>query len=211
MFRIFCIIVGYFIGCIQSAYIVGKFYKVDIRNYGSGNLGTTNALRVLGKRAGLITFVCDIAKSIVAFFLTQFLFGHLEGSVGIPYLAGLYGAFGAVLGHIFPFYLKFKGGKGIASTIGLILSYALCTDPKIIILIAVIALSCLCTRYVSLASLAIVITYPISLFICGIRNEVFILAIVICIITVVRHRSNIQRLINHNENKLSFKKTNKGS
>lgn len=104
MFRVICILLGYGIGCLQSAYLVGRISNVDLRQYGSGNLGTTNALRVLGKKAGAITFVCDILKSVVGFLLCKMLFKEIE-------LAGLYGCVGVILGHDFPFYLNFKGGK----------------------------------------------------------------------------------------------------
>ena len=113
MFRFICMILGYGIGCLQSAYLVGRFAgHMDLRQYGSGNLGTTNALRVLGKKAGAITFVCDILKSVLGFLLCKMIFQQIP-------LAGLYGCVGVILGHDFPFYLNFKGGKGIAATAGL--------------------------------------------------------------------------------------------
>ena len=105
MFRLICLCIGYCIGCIETAYVVGRIWQVDLRQHGSGNLGTTNALRVLGKKAGALVFIGDIMKSVIAFVICRAIFGSN--------LAGVYGSVGAVLGHNYPFYLKFKGGKGI--------------------------------------------------------------------------------------------------
>ena len=90
----------------RNSYVVGRIWQVDLRQHGSGNLGTTNALRVLGKKAGALVFIGDIMKSVIAFVICRAIFGSN--------LAGVYGSVGAVLGHNYPFYLKFKGGKGIA-------------------------------------------------------------------------------------------------
>ena len=115
MFRLICIAIGYFIGCIQTAFIMGKLCKTDLSKKGSGNLGTTNALRVLGFKAGAVTFIGDILKGVVSFIIARWLFPDM----GV--LAGIYACAGTILGHDFPFYLHFKGGKGIAATIGLVL------------------------------------------------------------------------------------------
>lgn len=111
MFRLICLCIGYCIGCIETAYVVGRIWQVDLRQHGSGNLGTTNALRVLGKKAGALVFIGDIMKSVIAFVICRAIFGSN--------LAGVYGSVGAVLGHNYPFYLNFKGGKGIAVMIGM--------------------------------------------------------------------------------------------
>ena len=103
MFRIACLVIGYFIGCIQTAYFVGKAYHVDISKVGSGNLGTTNTVRALGAKVGLFTFWCDVAKSLVAFLICKAIFK------ADPIVAGFYGSAGAILGHDFPFFHKFKG------------------------------------------------------------------------------------------------------
>ena len=108
MFRLICIAIGYCIGCIQTAFIMGKLCKTDLSKKGSGNLGTTNALRVLGFKAGAVTFIGDILKGVVSFIIARWLFPDM----GI--LAGIYACAGTILGHDFPFYLHFKGGKGIA-------------------------------------------------------------------------------------------------
>ena len=120
MERVICLLIGYVFGLFQTAYFYGKAKGIDIRKYGSGNAGTTNALRVLGTKAGLIVLAGDCLKCIIAVCITRALFstGHPENI----YLLCLYTGAGAVIGHNFPFYMGFKGGKGIAATAGLILS-----------------------------------------------------------------------------------------
>ena len=117
MVRLVCLLIGYIFGCFQTSYIYGKLHGIDIRQYGSGNAGTTNSLRVLGKKAGAIVLVCDILKTGLAMTMVRLLFREHYGD--ILYLLAIYAAAGAILGHNFPFYLGFKGGKGIACTAGL--------------------------------------------------------------------------------------------
>ena len=115
-----CMIVGYLFGCIQTGYIVGRVNKIDIRDYGSGNSGTTNTLRTLGKTAAIITFLGDAVKGLVAVNLARYVIMpafHVEGEAYLWLLTG----FAVVLGHNFPFYLGFKGGKGIAVSFGSLL------------------------------------------------------------------------------------------
>lgn len=110
MIRIVCLLIGYVCGLFQTSFIYGKMHGIDIRNYGSGNAGTTNALRVLGTKAGLIVFAGDVLKCILAVLLARLLFA--AGHPDMKYLYMLYAGAGAILGHNFPFYLHFKGGKG---------------------------------------------------------------------------------------------------
>ena len=199
MFRFICMILGYGIGCLQSAYLVGRISNVDLRQYGSGNLGTTNALRVLGKKAGAITFVCDILKSVVGFLLCKMLFKEIE-------LAGLYGCVGVILGHDFPFYLNFKGGKGIACMIGLVLCLSMTTWylPTFAFGIGIICIAA--TRYVSLGSMSFAVMIPIVLFKVGFPLEGTLIAISLAALALYQHRANIARLLAGNENKLGAKK-----
>ncbi len=199
MFRVICILLGYGIGCLQSAYLVGRISNVDLRQYGSGNLGTTNALRVLGKKAGAITFVCDILKSVVGFLLCKMLFKEIE-------LAGLYGCVGVILGHDFPFYLNFKGGKGIACMIGLVLCLSMTTWylPTFAFGIGIICIAT--TRYVSLGSMSFAVMIPIVLFKVGFPLEGTLIAISLAALALYQHRANIARLLAGNENKLGAKK-----
>ena len=130
--RVIAVAVGYCFGLFQTGYIYGEKHGVDIRTQGSGNAGTTNTLRVLGWKAGLITFLGDLFKAIFAVLLIRFIFiGKYPDAIKI---LELYAGFGAVLGHNFPFYLKFKGGKGIACTSGMILAVCPLAAPICLIL-----------------------------------------------------------------------------
>ncbi len=199
--KIICIVIGYFIGCIQSAFIVGKFMHVDLRQHGSGNLGSTNALRVLGKKAGLITFVSDIMKSVISYVVCRLIFGDEIGLI-----ASIYGCVGAVLGHNFPFYLNFKGGKGIAVMIGMMLCLST-LDYRVTIISFVIGIIGLFTKYVSVGSMAFSVAIPISLYILNFEKEYIIVCGILAVLAVYKHKENIKRLINGNENKLGAKKT----
>ncbi len=201
MFRIICVLIGYAIGCFQSAYFVGEFVmNKDIRNYGSGNLGSTNALRVLGKRAGAATFVCDVGKGVLAFALCYHFFNN-------SLLAGTYASFGVILGHDFPFYLKFKGGKGIASSIGMDLCLMLFFNP----LVTVVSFICgivglLLKGYVSMGSICLIVSMPIMCLILSAPKEVTFLVFVMAVVAVIKHKANISRIINGNESTLFSKK-----
>ena len=116
MERLICIVIGYLFGLVQTGYIYGKIKHIDIRKHGSGNAGATNALRTLGWKAGTITFLGDCLKCVLAVIFVRVIFSQ---SAYVELLA-MYSGLGAVLGHNFPFYLNFKGGKGMASTAGLI-------------------------------------------------------------------------------------------
>ena len=122
--RVICLIIGYFVGAIiQTGFWIGKFNHIDIRNYGSGNAGTTNTMRTLGKKAGFLTYFMDAFKSCLVAIIIHFVYGSNSGVSEM--LLILYGGFGVVLGHNFPFYLGFKGGKGIAATSGMVISLIL--------------------------------------------------------------------------------------
>lgn len=203
MFRIFSILIGYLIGCLQTAYFVGKVMQVDIRKRGSGNLGSTNVLRVLGKRAGAVTFFCDLLKSVAAFIVCIFLFRDN------PMVVGLYAGAGVVLGHDFPFYLGFKGGKGIAAMIGLFLCIAT-IDPKVTGFTFLFGIVGLLTRYVSVGSLLFSVSIPVSLYIFHYSPEVVFIGLFLAVLACIRHKENIKRLIHGNENRLGAKKPTNG-
>ena len=200
LIRAICLVGGYGVGLIQTAYIYGRIKGVDIRKYGSGNAGTTNALRVLGKKAGLIVFLGDFLKGIIACSLTHIILGQL--GIGNAYMFVLYTGLGVVLGHNFPFYMQFKGGKGIAASGG-------------VILLAAFVISVVITRYVSVGSLTIMIGFFILYTVFAIHGdynftsnakmiEGIIMAGIIAGMAVIRHWQNIKRLIAGTENKLSF-------
>ena len=206
MERIICLLIGYVFGLFQTAYIYGRLHGIDIRNYGSGNAGTTNTLRVFGTKAGLLVLVGDIMKCILAVVLVGRLFGtsHPE----MVYLLKLYAAMGAIVGHNFPFYLKFKGGKGIAATAGLILSFHPYLIPVGVILFFGVFFT---THYVSLGSLLVYAGFMIELVILGqkgtfgmaqpLLNEMYLLAGFLTVMAFYKHRENIKRLLSGTERK----------
>ena len=222
MLRVFCLVFGYVFGLFQTGYLYGRMNHIDIRNYGSGNSGTTNALRVLGKKAGLIVFIGDFFKMVLACLLVRIF---LKGDPNTD-LYVLYTGLGVVMGHNFPFYLGFKGGKGIAAMAGLLAA----SDMRIaLICLAVFIVTVVVTRYVSLGSLfvaALFFILTVYFTISGsygtaggvdmsgmtsmntgqIRIECCVAAGVISCMAFWRHRANIGRLIHGTENKLGAKK-----
>lgn len=214
MERIICLVMGYVFGLFQTAYLYGKMNGIDIRNYGSGNAGTTNTLRVLGTKAGLIVLFGDIMKCILAVVVTGLLFekSHPE----MIYLLKMYAAAGAILGHNFPFYLKFKGGKGIAATAGLILSFHPYLIPVGVILFFGAFLT---THYVSLGSLLVYAGFLIEIIVMGqqgvfgmsqaLLNEMYVIAAFLTIMAYYKHRENIKRLLSGTERKTYLTHKNK--
>lgn len=212
MERLICVAIGYLFGLIQSGYIYGRLNHVDIRKHGSGNAGTTNALRTLGWKAGVITFIGDCLKCVAAVLIVRLIFAdssHVE-------LLAIYAGLGAVLGHNFPFYLNFKGGKGIASTAGLILA----VNPIMFLIIAVVFVGIvLTTQYVSLGSLVIMVLFVAEVIVYGQAggfglttgelHEFYIVAVVLAVLAFWRHRANIRRLVNGTENKTDVRKIGK--
>ncbi len=209
--RVIAVIVGYFFGIFQTGYIYGKHKGIDIRTEGSGNAGTTNTLRVLGWKAGLITFAGDLFKAMLAVAVVHFAFrGMFPQQIRI---LDLYAGFGAVLGHNFPFYLKFKGGKGIACTSGMILAVCPIAAPICLVLfIGAVAI----TRYVSLGSILVVVSYLIQVIIFGQLGylpvedtylpEFYIVSACFTAMALWRHRANIGRLLAGTENKFGMSK-----
>ena len=201
MFRLICLIIGYCIGCIETAHVVGKIWKVDLRQHGSGNLGTTNTLRVLGKKAGAMVFIGDILKSVIAYLICRAVFKD-NGTI-----AGLFGSAGAILGHNYPFYLNFKGGKGIAVMIGMTAALAFTTDIRLAFPTAIIGFGlAFATRYVSVGSLAFAITLPTSCYLLGFEKEVVLITLCASALAFWRHRKNIKNLLNGTENRFGSKK-----
>ena len=128
MERLICLIIGYICGNVQTAYLMGQQKGIDIREHGSGNAGTTNTLRVLGRKAGVVVFVTDVLKCAVAIGISRALF--LDDCADIIYILTLYAALGAILGHNYPALLGFRGGKGMACTAGLMLFY----HPRLLVI-----------------------------------------------------------------------------
>ncbi len=206
MERLFSFIIGYFIGCIQSAFIVGKLVgKIDIREHGSGNAGMTNVTRVLGAKAGIFVFVFDILKGLIAFNLCNFIFGGSLFLSGGSVLYGVYAGFGAIIGHDFPFYLKFRGGKGVATTLG----FLLFVNPTIAIITYVIGfIVAFTSKYISLASLVMTFVFFVLMIVVKMPVEEIIIMAIVMLLCYYQHRENIKRLIKGEERKFSFKKNN---
>ncbi|MFD0958799.1 glycerol-3-phosphate 1-O-acyltransferase PlsY [Paenibacillus chungangensis] len=194
--EILAVVLSYLIGSISFSIVIAKLVKgIDIRQHGSGNAGATNTLRVLGRGPGLMVFVLDIGKGIGAV-----LIGHVASDNGwVPVLCGL----AAIIGHNWPIYFRFKGGKGIATTVGVIATLAfwpaLCAGIVAIISIAI-------TRYVSLGSLLFALLTPIFIVVFQYSLPLFAGALIITLFAFLRHRSNIGKLLQGTENKLGVKK-----
>lgn len=206
MERFFCLLIGYLFGLFQTAYIYGKLHGIDIRNYGSGNAGTTNTLRVFGTKAGLLVLLGDIMKCILAVVLTEIIFG--KSHADMIYLLKMYTAAGAIIGHNFPFYLHFKGGKGIAATAGLILSFHPYLIPMGVLLFFG---AFFITHYVSLGSLLVYAGFMIELVVLGQMGifgmsqafliEMYVIAGFLTVMAYWKHKENIKRLLQGTERK----------
>lgn len=215
MERIVCLLIGHIFGLFQTAYFYGKAHGIDIRQYGSGNSGTTNALRVLGTKAGLIVLAGDCIKCILAVLVTRLLFGASHPDT--IYLLCLYTGAGAILGHNYPFYMGFRGGKGIAATAGLILSF----HPYFIVMGVVVFFGIFfSTHLVSLGSLLVYLFFVIEMVVCGQNgvfgnmsqahlNEMYVIALLLAAMAYWKHRENILRLLHGNERRTYLFKKNK--
>jgi len=197
------ILLAYMLGSVPSAVWIGKaFYGIDVRDYGSGNAGATNTFRVLGKKAGLPVLILDILKGFLAVKLVwltgkylpetkQFI--NLELSLGIA----------SLLGHIFPVFAGFRGGKGVATLLGILCAVHIVAA---LICIGVFVLTLLLTQYVSLSSMMAALTFPISIMF--IYQETVpglnIFAMFVCILVFITHQKNIERLLRGDESKVGF-------
>ena len=196
---IICIVLGYAFGCISTGYLIGKANHVDIRRSGSGNAGTTNALRTLGWKAGALTLIGDILKAVIPILAVRYLlFPDMEYERS--QLLVLYTGLGVVLGHNYPVWLHFKGGKGIAATGGAMLAF----DIHIFPIAAVLFLGAVgITRYVSLGSLLLAVLFPCWV---GFTNpgdfHMLAVSLLYTVSAFYMHRTNIRRLLNGTENKL---------
>ncbi len=217
LYRVLCLIIGYGFGIFQTAYIYGKLNGIDIREFGSGNSGTTNAMRVLGKKAGIITYAGDMLKALLCSIVIRCVFGlGLNVDPGEVLVLVLYGGLGVVLGHNYPFYMGFKGGKGIAASTGVGISLF---DWKIIVLgILTFAGVTSITKYVSVGSICLLAGFAIETIIFSelgmfpaisgseYRFEAYIMVSIFAILAIYKHKANIKRLMNGTENKIGQKK-----
>ncbi len=221
LYRVIALVIGYVFGLFNTGYIYGKMKGIDIREHGSGNAGTTNAMRVLGKKAGIMTYAGDMLKCLISGCLMRYVFCGviLDTSDDFAFLILMYTSMGVILGHNFPFYMGFKGGKGIAASSGIIIATL---DLKIwfislFIFVAVVAI----TKYVSLGSMLLLTGFFIQIVVFGQLDmlfgldgfpyseyniECYVLVFLLAVLSVFRHKANIVRLMNGTENKVGQKK-----
>jgi glycerol-3-phosphate acyltransferase PlsY len=194
---IIAIVISYLLGSISFSILFARWLrKIDIREHGSGNAGATNTLRVLGKGPAIAVFLLDIAKGSAAVLIGLWIG---DGNDWVPVACGL----AAIGGHNWPIYFRFKGGKGIASTVGALIVWAfLPTLIAGIVAILIIAF----TRYVSLGSMIFAALLPILFYLFGLEPPYIWGALIVAVLAIVRHRKNIVKLMNGTENKLGSKK-----
>lgn len=212
MERIICIVAGYAFGLIQTGFIYSKIKNKDIRNYGSGNSGTTNVLRTFGAAGGAVTFIGDFFKAVIPALIVGFIFR--EQGIEAVKMYQMYTTLGVVLGHDFPFFMGFKGGKGIASSAGGLIV----VDPVgTVATLVCFALIVVTTKYVSLGSVSAAVIMAIAHILSGeflgtyggpgqCRIENYAVMVVLAALAIFKHKDNIKRLIQGNENKFSMGK-----
>lgn len=210
MERVVCIVIGYLFGMIQTSYIIGKTKGIDIRDYGSGNAGTTNTMRVLGRKAGFITVIVDILKCIAAVLVVLAIYKNSDHAA----LLKIYTSAGVILGHDFPSYMNFHGGKGIAATAGMMIAFW--DIPLLVIGIACFFIPAYLTHHISVGSLCISASFLIGVIIrgqmgvygmtAGQLTEMYIVVAALTALAWFQHRSNIRRLMNGTESRVWVRK-----
>ncbi len=202
---VLCALIGYLLGSLNFALILsGRLYKDDIRKHGSKNAGTTNMMRTYGSKAAGLTILGDMLKAIIAVILGNLLMG--------VYFGGYAAALGCVLGHVFPLFYGFKGGKGVATAAAAIL---ILNPLAFLVVIAVFVLCVVCTRYVSLGSVLAAAVFPLLTFYTCFGNRnlssgsgfAFLCAFAMAVIVIIKHHTNLSRLAHGTESKFSFKKS----
>lgn len=201
MMIIVMLILSYLIGAFPSGLIIGKlFFKKDIRQYGSGNTGATNSFRVLGRPAGFIVTFLDIFKGFITVFFPLWFPVHADGVISTFFTNGLIVGLFAILGHVYPIYLKFNGGKAVATSAGVVLG----VNPILLLILAIIFFSVLkIFKYVSLSSIIAAISCVIGSIII---HDYILLAVsgIVSIILIIRHKSNIVRIFKGEEPKIKW-------
>ncbi len=182
------VILSYLLGSIPSGFIIGTLAGFDIRTAGSGNIGATNVARVIGKKSGLLTLVADTGKGFIPVFIAQ--------QVALSDAAVAMIGAAAFLGHLFPIFLKFKGGKGVATACGILLALA---PPATLIVLVIFGVVFFASRIVSLSSMIAGIAAPVVLWLCSYPRAPTLLSGFLGFMIVFRHGANIQRLLNGTE------------
>ena len=198
MYEILLILLGYLYGSIPFALVIGKlFYNTDVRESGSGNLGGTNAGRVLGKKAGISVIVLDALKAVIIFYLSSYLSLKFNLNPDIKYIAGL----ACIFGHCYPIFAEFRGGKAVSTSLG----YFLCIEPLYAVVAIVVFLLVLkISKYVSLSSISTaLIVLCITPFL-AVSITAKLCMLIAVILLVYRHKDNIKRIKNHTESKIQW-------
>lgn len=216
--RVLCVLAGYCFGLFETGAIIAKKNNVDLRKEGSGNIGSTNSLRVMGVKAGLLTLLGDVMKCIIVMILAMVIFKNIFPAPDNGYrLLMLYAGIGAILGHDYPFYHNFKGGKGVACVGGMAIAFS---PVLALIALTFFVLVVWITRYVSLGSMLAECLIVVLIAVFGkaglfvklsgaYLTEAIILTSFIALLCIFQHRANIGRLIRKEENKFSFKSAGK--
>ncbi len=198
---------AYLIGSVPSSVWIGKwFYNIDIRDYGSGNAGTTNTFRVLGTTPGIVVFILDIFKGFIAVNLVHLAHQLIPDTSGYVNFEILLGTF-AVLGHIFPLYVGFKGGKGVATLLGVVIAIH---PASALISLIIFTIVLLISKYVSLSSMVAGIIFPFLIIFVFKETIVslIIFSIIISVLLLLTHQKNIIRLLAREENKVRLRRNN---
>ncbi|HDE8121402.1 TPA: glycerol-3-phosphate 1-O-acyltransferase PlsY [Staphylococcus aureus] len=201
MMIIVMLLLSYLIGAFPSGFVIGKlFFKKDIRQFGSGNTGATNSFRVLGRPAGFLVTFLDIFKGFIIVFFPLWLPVHADGPISTFFTNGLIVGLFAILGHVYPVYLKFQGGKAVATSAGVVLG----VNPILLLILAIIFFIVLkIFKYVSLASIVAAICCVIGSLI--IQDYILlVVSFLVSIILIIRHRSNIARIFRGEEPKIKW-------
>lgn len=197
---ILAVIIGYLLGSIPFALVIGKlFFKTDVREHGSGNLGGSNAGRILGPKVGASVIILDVLKVTFAIFITS----HFQYSE----MASIWAGFAAAFGHCYPIFAGFKGGKAVATMFGFLLGISIFTFQDALMLVVPLVafvIVLLAGKMVSLASMVAAITSSIYIFIDSPADSTRIASILLTILLIYRHRSNVQRILKGEENKVSW-------
>ncbi len=195
---IYIILLGYLLGCSSMSYYLAKLNKVDIRSNGSKNLGASNAMMLMGWKAGILVGVHDIGKAALAVILANIIFPEIS-------YAGVVAGVACVWGHIFPFYLKFKGGKGFASFLGMTLAV---NWKFALVLMLVVVLITLITDYIVIGTMTSILSFPAYM---GITSQNYVLPLIILVASAViifKHRDNLVRIYKGTE--IGFRSANRG-
>ena len=202
---ILVLIIGYLLGSLNTSIIVSKFYGTDIRKHGSGNAGMTNTFRTLGKTAAVLVIVGDILKGVISYLVGNIIINTLTSSVSLSFvgIGGMLGGIATIVGHNWPIFFGFKGGKGVLTSFSVVMMM----DWKLgLILLGLFIVIVALTRYISLGSILVCIVFPVGAYIKGNGIVFTIFATILAILAITRHSANINRLLHGTETKIGSKK-----